>query len=116
MYVMFHFHGDYFHKLDKMNTHGSRVVQHHPSLNTYTLSVGTEPGGAPPNLQADILELYRLILSHYQGKVSQACLSKSGKNFLFYLLNSVCCLLSVCFVFFFGIIKLIKIRQSLQRG
>ncbi|XP_042615467.1 A-kinase anchor protein 13-like isoform X4 [Cyprinus carpio] len=49
----------------------SRVVQHHPSLNTYTLSLGTEPGGAPPNLQADILELRRLMRCHCQGKVSQ---------------------------------------------
>uniref|UniRef100_A0A8C2CCP3 Phorbol-ester/DAG-type domain-containing protein n=1 Tax=Cyprinus carpio TaxID=7962 RepID=A0A8C2CCP3_CYPCA len=54
--------------LRQLSSSGSRMVQHHPSLNTYTLSVGTEPGGAPPNLQADILELYRLILSHCQGK------------------------------------------------
>ncbi|XP_026071984.1 A-kinase anchor protein 13-like isoform X3 [Carassius auratus] len=46
----------------------SCVVQHHPSLNTYTLSLGTEPGGTPPNIQADILELHRLMLCHFQGK------------------------------------------------
>ncbi|XP_050970397.1 A-kinase anchor protein 13 isoform X4 [Labeo rohita] len=57
--------------LRQLSSSGGRVVQHHPSLNTYTLSVGTEPGGAPPNLQADVLELRRLILSCYQGKVSQ---------------------------------------------
>ncbi|RXN38571.1 A-kinase anchor 13-like protein [Labeo rohita] len=54
--------------LRQLSSSGGRVVQHHPSLNTYTLSVGTEPGGAPPNLQADVLELRRLILSCYQGK------------------------------------------------
>ncbi|XP_051560253.1 A-kinase anchor protein 13-like isoform X2 [Myxocyprinus asiaticus] len=47
---------------------GTRVVQHHPSLNTYTLSVATEPGSAPPILQADILELRKLIICHRQGK------------------------------------------------
>uniref|UniRef100_A0A673LYL9 Uncharacterized protein n=2 Tax=Sinocyclocheilus rhinocerous TaxID=307959 RepID=A0A673LYL9_9TELE len=57
--------------LRQLSSSGSRVVQHHPSLNTYTLSVGTEPGGTPPNPQADILELYRLILSHCQEKLSQ---------------------------------------------
>ncbi|KAL1271842.1 hypothetical protein QQF64_030858, partial [Cirrhinus molitorella] len=54
--------------LRQLSSSGSLVVQHHPSLNTYTLSVGIEPGGAPPNLQADILELHRMILSHCQGK------------------------------------------------
>ncbi|XP_043100441.1 A-kinase anchor protein 13-like isoform X2 [Puntigrus tetrazona] len=54
--------------LRQLSSSGGRVVQHHPSLNTYTLSVGTEPGSAPPNLQADILELYRVILSHCQEK------------------------------------------------
>uniref|UniRef100_A0A672T065 Uncharacterized protein n=1 Tax=Sinocyclocheilus grahami TaxID=75366 RepID=A0A672T065_SINGR len=54
--------------LRQLSSSGSRVVQHHPSLNTYTLSVGTKPGCAPPNPQADILELYRLILSHCQEK------------------------------------------------
>ncbi|XP_016401270.1 A-kinase anchor protein 13-like [Sinocyclocheilus rhinocerous] len=57
--------------LRQVSSSSSRVVQHHPSLNTYTLSLGTEPGGAPPNLQADILELRRLMLCHCQGKVSQ---------------------------------------------
>ncbi|XP_067301287.1 A-kinase anchor protein 13 [Pseudorasbora parva] len=51
-----------------ISSSGSRVVQHHPSLNTYTLSVGTEPGGASPSLQADILALCRLILCHCRGK------------------------------------------------
>ncbi|XP_051947996.1 A-kinase anchor protein 13-like isoform X2 [Xyrauchen texanus] len=46
---------------------GTRVVQHHPSLNTYTLSLGTRPGSAPPILQADILELRRLIICHRRG-------------------------------------------------
>ncbi|XP_051755326.1 A-kinase anchor protein 13 isoform X5 [Ctenopharyngodon idella] len=55
----------------QISSSGSHVVQHHPSLNTYTLSVGAEPGGASPSLQADILELCRLILCHCQGKVSQ---------------------------------------------
>ncbi|KAL0189536.1 hypothetical protein M9458_016635, partial [Cirrhinus mrigala] len=54
--------------LRQLSSSGGRVVQHHPSLNTYTLSVGSEPGGAPPNLQADVLELSRLILSCCQGK------------------------------------------------
>ncbi|XP_052416840.1 A-kinase anchor protein 13 isoform X1 [Carassius gibelio] len=57
--------------LRQLSSSGSRVVRHHPSLNTYTLSVGTQPGGATPNLQVDILELYRLILSHCQEKASQ---------------------------------------------
>ncbi|KAF4111507.1 A-kinase anchor protein 13 isoform X3 [Onychostoma macrolepis] len=64
--------------LRQLSSSGSRVVQHHPSLNTYTLSVGTEPGGAPPNLHADILELYRLILSHCQGKGGVAFQQSSG--------------------------------------
>ncbi|XP_016307764.1 A-kinase anchor protein 13-like isoform X4 [Sinocyclocheilus anshuiensis] len=54
--------------LRQVSSSSSRVVQHHPSLNTYTLSLGTEPGGAPPNLQTDILELRRLMLCHCQGK------------------------------------------------
>ncbi|XDV18718.1 hypothetical protein PO909_024356, partial [Leuciscus waleckii] len=53
--------------LRQISSSGGRVVQHHPSLNTYTLSVGTEPGGASPNLQADILALRRLIICHCQG-------------------------------------------------
>ncbi|XP_048039691.1 A-kinase anchor protein 13-like isoform X4 [Megalobrama amblycephala] len=52
----------------QISSSGSRVVQHHPSLNTYTLSVGAGPSGASPSLQADILELRRLILCHCQGK------------------------------------------------
>ncbi|XP_039514843.1 A-kinase anchor protein 13 isoform X2 [Pimephales promelas] len=57
--------------LRQVSSSGSRVVQHHPSLNTYTLSVSTEPGGASPNLQADILALRSLIICHCQGNVSQ---------------------------------------------
>ncbi|XP_056115147.1 A-kinase anchor protein 13-like isoform X3 [Rhinichthys klamathensis goyatoka] len=57
--------------LRQVSSSGSRVVQHHPSLNTYTLSVGTEPGGASPNLQADILALRSLIICHCQGNASQ---------------------------------------------
>ncbi|XP_077084030.1 uncharacterized protein LOC143737014 isoform X3 [Siphateles boraxobius] len=57
--------------LRQISSPGSRVVQHHPSLNTHTLSVGTEPGGASPNLQADILALRSLMLCHCQGNVSQ---------------------------------------------
>ncbi|XP_057188570.1 A-kinase anchor protein 13 isoform X2 [Triplophysa rosa] len=44
------------------------AVQHHPSLNTYTLSVSSEAGGAPPNLQADIRQMRRLIACHQKGK------------------------------------------------
>ncbi|XP_035379689.1 A-kinase anchor protein 13 isoform X2 [Electrophorus electricus] len=43
---------------------GACVVQHHPCLNTYTLSVGTQPGTAPRNLQADVQDLRHLI---FQG-------------------------------------------------
>ncbi|XP_073715756.1 uncharacterized protein [Misgurnus anguillicaudatus] len=52
----------------KQISSGTCAVQHHPSLNTYTLTVSSEPGGAPPSLQADILQLRRLIICHRQGK------------------------------------------------
>jgi len=73
--------------LRQVSSSGSRVVQHHPSLNTYTLSVSTEPGGASPNLQADILALRSLIICHCQGNVSQVSFFQMLANlpFLFSL-------------------------------
>lgn len=46
-----------------------RVLQHHPKLNTYTLTLEDVPGRLPPSLQCDVEELQRLIQSHQ--KVSQ---------------------------------------------
>ncbi|TSL68181.1 A-kinase anchor protein 13 [Bagarius yarrelli] len=46
----------------KLHCSGAYVVQHHPDLNTYTLSAVTEPGTAPHSLQADVLDLRRTIL------------------------------------------------------
>ncbi|XP_037401066.1 A-kinase anchor protein 13 isoform X3 [Pygocentrus nattereri] len=37
------------------------VVEHHPCLNTYTLSVGTQPGTEPRSLQADLQDFCCLI-------------------------------------------------------
>ncbi|XP_056613508.1 A-kinase anchor protein 13 isoform X3 [Triplophysa dalaica] len=47
---------------------GTLTVEHQPSLNSHTLSICSEAGSAPPNLQADILQLHRLIACHQQGK------------------------------------------------
>ncbi|XP_028811943.1 A-kinase anchor protein 13 isoform X2 [Denticeps clupeoides] len=47
---------------------GARVVQHHPTLNTYTLSVGAAPGEDAPSLQADVQELCHLIGCHAESK------------------------------------------------
>ncbi|XP_073667973.1 uncharacterized protein [Paramisgurnus dabryanus] len=52
----------------KQISSGTCAIQHHPSLNTYTLTVSSEPGGAPPSLQADILQLRRHIICHRMGK------------------------------------------------
>ncbi|XP_056106774.1 A-kinase anchor protein 13 isoform X8 [Rhinichthys klamathensis goyatoka] len=41
-----------------------RVLQHHPKLNTYTLTLDDVPGRLPPSLQCDVEELQRLIQSH----------------------------------------------------
>ncbi|XP_077066494.1 A-kinase anchor protein 13 isoform X12 [Siphateles boraxobius] len=41
-----------------------RVLQHHPKLNTYTLTLEDVPGRLPPSLQCDVEELQRLIQSH----------------------------------------------------
>ncbi|XP_046712808.1 A-kinase anchor protein 13 isoform X4 [Silurus meridionalis] len=55
---------------DSIDTHrrdcyGAYVVQHHPDLNTYTLSAVTEPGTAPHcRLQADVQDLRRAILEN----------------------------------------------------
>lgn len=53
---------------DSTETHrlcsGAHVVQHHPDLNTYTLSAVTEPGTAPYSLQADVQDLRRVILQN----------------------------------------------------
>lgn len=43
---------------------GAYVVQHHPKLNTYTLSAVTEPGTVPHSLQADVQNLRRVILQN----------------------------------------------------
>ncbi|KAL6468623.1 hypothetical protein MHYP_G00221470 [Metynnis hypsauchen] len=39
------------------------VVEHHPCLNTYTLSVGTQPGTEPRSLQADLQD-FRCLIHH----------------------------------------------------
>ncbi|XP_036442028.1 A-kinase anchor protein 13 isoform X3 [Colossoma macropomum] len=44
------------------------VVQHHPCLNTYTLSVGTQPGTVPRSLQADLQDFRCLIHHNAHGK------------------------------------------------
>ncbi|XP_053539354.1 A-kinase anchor protein 13 isoform X2 [Ictalurus punctatus] len=54
---------------DSTETHrqlgsGANVVQHHPDLNTYTLSAVSEPGTTPHNLQADVQDLRRRILQN----------------------------------------------------
>ncbi|KAF4082997.1 hypothetical protein AMELA_G00135030 [Ameiurus melas] len=54
---------------DSTETHrqlgsGANVVQHHPDLNTYTLSAVSEPGTTPHNLQADVQDLRRTILQN----------------------------------------------------
>lgn len=41
-----------------------RVLQHHPKLNTYTLTLEDVPRSSPPSLQCDVEELQRLIQSH----------------------------------------------------
>ncbi|XP_055790458.1 A-kinase anchor protein 13-like isoform X6 [Salvelinus fontinalis] len=47
---------------------GGRALQHHPRLNTYTLTVDTEPGKTPPSLQGEVEELQKLIRSHRDNK------------------------------------------------
>ncbi|XP_036399311.1 A-kinase anchor protein 13-like isoform X2 [Megalops cyprinoides] len=44
------------------------VVQYHPRLNTYTLTVGTAPGCPVPSLQRDVEELRRVIRHHTESK------------------------------------------------
>ncbi|KAK7121707.1 hypothetical protein R3I93_022706 [Phoxinus phoxinus] len=41
-----------------------RVLQHHPKLKTYTLTLEDVPGRLPPSPQCDVEELQRLIQSH----------------------------------------------------
>ncbi|XP_066503367.1 A-kinase anchor protein 13 isoform X2 [Hoplias malabaricus] len=48
---------------------GVAALQHHPCLNTYTLSTGTQPGNTPPSLQQD-LHCFRSLIhlnTHGQG-------------------------------------------------
>ncbi|MFT7806705.1 A-kinase anchor protein 13-like isoform X6 [Arapaima gigas] len=47
---------------------GDHVLRHHPRLDTYTLTVDTPIGCAPPDLQRDIDELRRLICWHRDNK------------------------------------------------
>ncbi|XP_035388031.1 A-kinase anchor protein 13 isoform X2 [Electrophorus electricus] len=47
---------------------GGRALIHHPVLNTYTLTVDSDPGAPPPDLRADVEELQRLIGSHCREK------------------------------------------------
>ncbi|KAM9568318.1 A-kinase anchor protein 13 isoform 17-T17 [Salvelinus alpinus] len=47
---------------------GGRALQHHPRLNTYTLTVDTVPGKTPPSLQGEVEELQKLIRSHRDNK------------------------------------------------
>ncbi|XP_047666584.1 A-kinase anchor protein 13 isoform X3 [Tachysurus fulvidraco] len=48
----------------KRHCSGAYVVQHHPDLNTYTLSVVTEQGTTPPSLLKDVQDLRRAILQN----------------------------------------------------
>ncbi|XP_058256548.1 A-kinase anchor protein 13 isoform X2 [Hemibagrus wyckioides] len=48
----------------KRHCSGDYVVQHHPDLNTYTLSVVNEPGTTPHSLLEDVQELQRAILQN----------------------------------------------------
>lgn len=43
---------------------GAYVVQHHPDLNTYSLSAVTESGTTAESLKADVQELRRAILQN----------------------------------------------------
>ncbi|XP_060797046.1 A-kinase anchor protein 13 isoform X3 [Neoarius graeffei] len=54
---------------DSIKTHrrlccGASVVQHHPDLNTYTLSAVNEPGTTPHTLQAYVQDLRHVILQN----------------------------------------------------
>lgn len=78
---------------DSTETHrqlgsGANVVQHHPDLNTYTLSAVSEPGTTPHNLQADVQDLRRRILQNTtQVEVSHAIYSAvqmSGTTLIFH--------------------------------
>ncbi|XP_050956356.1 A-kinase anchor protein 13 isoform X2 [Labeo rohita] len=51
-------------KASKWRYPEGRVLQHHPKLNTYTLTLDDVPGSPRPNLQCDVEELQRLIRSH----------------------------------------------------
>lgn len=67
---------------------GGRALQHHPRLNTYTLTVDTVPGKTPPSLQGEVEELQKLIRSHRDNKVSYRTLHLTPSAS-----NSVCCLI-----------------------
>ncbi|XP_041746088.1 A-kinase anchor protein 13 isoform X2 [Coregonus clupeaformis] len=47
---------------------GGRVLQHHPKLNTYTLTVDTLLGKPPPSLKGEVEELQKLIQRHRDKK------------------------------------------------
>lgn len=70
---------------DSTETHnrlcsGAYVVQHHPDLNTYTLSAVTEPGTALHTLQADVQDLRHVILQNTtEVEVSDAIYSAVQK-------------------------------------
>lgn len=49
---------------------GGRVLQHHPKLNTYTLTVDTLLGKPLPSLKGEVEELQKLIQRHRDNKVS----------------------------------------------
>lgn len=64
------------------------MVQHHPDLNTYTLSAVTEPGTAPHSPQADVQDLRRMILQNTsQVEVSQVIYKSLSLHFLILILN-----------------------------
>ncbi|XP_045083081.1 A-kinase anchor protein 13-like isoform X3 [Coregonus clupeaformis] len=48
---------------------GGRALQHHPRLNTYTLTVDTVPGKPPPSLQGEVEKIRKLIRSHRDNKL-----------------------------------------------
>ncbi|XP_036420809.1 A-kinase anchor protein 13 isoform X4 [Colossoma macropomum] len=70
-------------KAPRRRSPGGRAFLHHPSLNTYTLTVDSETDVSPPDLRADVEELQRFIQSHQQEKG----LSLSGQDHVSLILS-----------------------------
>ncbi|XP_028814058.1 A-kinase anchor protein 13 isoform X4 [Denticeps clupeoides] len=48
---------------------GRALLQHHPRLNTYTLTLNAEPGSPPPSLQSEVEQFQKLIRCHQDGEL-----------------------------------------------